>query len=152
MPGPPADTWPVFQHEAVRSHAETFPSRADEYGSGIRAKLEAASRVDTDAVTDGYRALLAWRRLVPEVDLYVSPCVAIDWPREDADELDVPAAALVVPAVGQPARVGGAGGRQPPLRRAARRDRPRCGAGVGARVGLTCGTLRHKESIIGHQS
>ena len=65
MPGPPADTWPVFQHEAVRSHAETFPSRADEYGSDVRAKLEAALRIDPDAVTDGYRALLAWRRLVP---------------------------------------------------------------------------------------
>ena len=89
LPGPPADTWPVFQHEAVRSHAKTFPSRADEYGSDVRAKLEAALRIDRDAVTDGYRALLAWRRLVPEVDLYASPCVAIDWPREDADEPDV---------------------------------------------------------------
>jgi aspartyl-tRNA(Asn)/glutamyl-tRNA(Gln) amidotransferase subunit A len=89
MPGPPADTWPVFQHEAARSHAATFPARADEYGNAIRAKLEAASRVDTDAVLEGYRALLAWRRLVPEVDLFVSPCVAIDWPPEDADELEV---------------------------------------------------------------
>ena len=89
MPGPPADTWPVFLHEAAKSHAATFPSRADEYGHGIRAKLEAAHRVDSDAVLDGYRALLAWRRLVPEVDLYVSPCVAIDLPAEDADEIEV---------------------------------------------------------------
>ena len=89
VPGPPADTWPVFLHEAARSHAATFPSRADEYGRAIRAKLEAALRVETDAVTEGYRALLAWRRLVPEVDLYVSPCVAIDWPAEEADELEV---------------------------------------------------------------
>ena len=89
LPGPPADTWPVFQHEAARSHAGTFPSRADEYGAAIRAKLEAAQRVDREAVTVGYRALLAWRQLVPDVDLFVSPCVAIDWPPEDADELDV---------------------------------------------------------------
>lgn len=89
LPGPPADTWPVFLHEAARSHAETFPSRADEYGSAIRAKLEAAQQVDPDDVLEGYRALLAWRRLVPPVDLYVSPCVAIDWPAEDADELEV---------------------------------------------------------------
>jgi len=89
LPGPPADTWPVFLHEAARSHAETFPSRADEYGRAIRAKLDAAQHVEMDAVTEGYRSLLAWRRLVPEVDLYVSPCVAIDWPPEDADELDV---------------------------------------------------------------
>jgi hypothetical protein len=86
---PASDTWPVFQHEAARSHAATFPSRADEYGAAIRAKLTAAQRVSPDAVYDGYRALLDWRQLVPEVDLYVSPCVAIDWPPEDVDELEV---------------------------------------------------------------
>jgi len=89
MPGPAADTWPVFLHEAARSHAETFPSRADEYGKAIRPKLEAAQRVEPEAVLDGYRALLAWRQLVPAVDLYVSPCVAIDLPEEDADEVEV---------------------------------------------------------------
>jgi len=89
VPGPPADTWPVFQHEAARSHVATFPSRADEYGAGIRKKLEAAHRVQPDAVAEGYRALLAWRQLVPDVDLYVCPCVAIDWPPEDVDELEV---------------------------------------------------------------
>jgi Asp-tRNA(Asn)/Glu-tRNA(Gln) amidotransferase A subunit family amidase len=89
IPGPPADTWPVFLHEAARSHAATFPSRAEEYGAAIRIKLEAAQRVDPEAVLEGYRSLLAWRQLVPEVDLFVSPCVAIDWPPEDADELDV---------------------------------------------------------------
>jgi aspartyl-tRNA(Asn)/glutamyl-tRNA(Gln) amidotransferase subunit A len=89
IPAPPADTWPVFQHEATRSHAATFPSRADEYGTAIRAKLEAAHRVQADAVTEGYRSLLAWRQLVPDVDLYVCPCVAIDWPPEDVDELEV---------------------------------------------------------------
>ena len=45
--------------------------------------------MEPQAVFDGYRALLAWRQLVPAVDLYVSPCVAIDLPEEDADELDV---------------------------------------------------------------
>jgi Asp-tRNA(Asn)/Glu-tRNA(Gln) amidotransferase A subunit family amidase len=89
MPGPAADTWPVFLHEAARSHASTFPSRADEYGRGVRPKFEAALRVEPDAVFEGYRALLAWRRLLPEVDLYLSPCVAVEIPAEDADELDV---------------------------------------------------------------
>jgi Asp-tRNA(Asn)/Glu-tRNA(Gln) amidotransferase A subunit family amidase len=89
IPGPSADTWPVFLHEAARSHAATFPSRADEYGSVIRVKLEAAQRVDPEAVNEGYRALVAWRRLVPEADLFACPCVAIDWPAEDAPELDV---------------------------------------------------------------
>jgi Asp-tRNA(Asn)/Glu-tRNA(Gln) amidotransferase A subunit family amidase len=89
VPGPSASLWPVFDHEAARSHAATFPSRADEYGRAIRAKLDAAQRVEPDAVLDGYRALVAWRQLVPDVDLYVSPCVAIDWPPEDADEPEV---------------------------------------------------------------
>ena len=89
FPPAPADTWPVFQHEALRSHALSFPARAEEYGRVVRTKLEAAQRVEPDAVAEAYRALLAWRRFEPEVDLYVSPCVAIDWPSEDADELDV---------------------------------------------------------------
>jgi aspartyl-tRNA(Asn)/glutamyl-tRNA(Gln) amidotransferase subunit A len=89
IPSPAADPWPVFEHEAARSHAATFPSRADEYGHPIRVKLEKAQRVSPEAVFEGYRALLAWRQLVPEVDLYVGPCVAIDWPPEDADELEV---------------------------------------------------------------
>jgi len=89
IPPPPASPWPVFDHEAARSHAATFPSRADEYGDPIRAKLDAAQRVSPDDVHDGYRALLAWRQLVPEVDLYASPCVAIDWPAEDVDEREV---------------------------------------------------------------
>jgi Asp-tRNA(Asn)/Glu-tRNA(Gln) amidotransferase A subunit family amidase len=89
IPAPASDTWPVFLHEAARSHAATFPTRAEEYGRAIRAKLEAARRVASEAVYDGYRALLAWRQFVPDVDLYVSPCVAIDWPAEEADELEV---------------------------------------------------------------
>ena len=40
-------------------------------------------------MNEGYRALLAWRQLVPDVDLFACPCVAIDWPAEDAPELDV---------------------------------------------------------------
>ena len=78
MPEPEANTWPQFQHEALKSHAATFPSRAGEYGEIMRKKLEAA-----------YRAIETWRRYEPEVDLYVSPCYAIDLPPEDADELDV---------------------------------------------------------------
>ena len=87
--GPERDTWPVFLHEAAASHAATFPSRADEYGAGIRTKLEIASRVEPEAVAAGYEALRAWRRLDPGVDLILAPCVALDWPEQDADELEV---------------------------------------------------------------
>lgn len=45
--------------------------------------------MEPEAVLDGYRALLAWRQLAPAVDLYVSPCVAIDLPAEEVDELEV---------------------------------------------------------------
>ena len=89
LPGASADTWPVFLHEAADSHASTFPSRADEYGAGMRAKLERAALVDPDEVTAGYRALLEWRAFVPEVDLYISPCVGIELPAEEADELEI---------------------------------------------------------------
>ena len=89
VPDPTADTWPLFQHEAARAHVATFPSRADEYTAGMRVKLEAAHRVAPDAVAAAYRAIDEWRRYQPEVDLYVSPCYAIELPVEDADELDI---------------------------------------------------------------
>ena len=72
--------WPVFFPEALRSHAATFPARADEYGDNCRTKLELAQRRRAGAGGDAYRALERWRRYEPEVDLYVAPCVAGDLP------------------------------------------------------------------------
>ena len=89
IPEPSANTWPQFQHEAAQSHAATFPSREDEYGDVMRKKLEAAKRVRPDDVAAAYRAIEEWRRYEPEVDLYVSPCYAVELPPEDADELEV---------------------------------------------------------------
>jgi Asp-tRNA(Asn)/Glu-tRNA(Gln) amidotransferase A subunit family amidase len=89
IPHPSADTWPLFFHEAARSHQETFPSRADEYGENCRAKLELAQRVDADRVADAYEAVAGWRRYAPEVDLFVAPCFTIDLPADDVDELEV---------------------------------------------------------------
>jgi Asp-tRNA(Asn)/Glu-tRNA(Gln) amidotransferase A subunit family amidase len=89
VPDASADTWPLFLHEAARSHAATFPSRADEYGRVLRTKLEAAQRVSPEAVSQAARAVAEWRRFTPDVDLYVSPCFAVDLPPEDADELEV---------------------------------------------------------------
>lgn len=89
LPAAQADLWPLFLHEAAWSHRETFPSRADEYSHTIRPKLEAAQLVQADAVAAAREALAAWRAYEPEVDLYVSPCYAVDLPAEDADELDV---------------------------------------------------------------
>ncbi len=89
IPEPSANTWPQFQHEALRSHAATFPARADEYGDVMRVKLEAAQRAAPDAVAAAYRAIEEWRRFEPDVDLYASPCLGIELPPEDADELEI---------------------------------------------------------------
>ena len=81
------------------SHRETFPSRADEYSDNVRSKLELALEVDPVEVAAAYNALEAWRRYEPDVDLYVAPCLAIDVPEEDCDELAlrVPLAAWLRP-------------------------------------------------------
>jgi aspartyl-tRNA(Asn)/glutamyl-tRNA(Gln) amidotransferase subunit A len=89
LPEPAADTWPLFLDEAARSHASTFPSRADEYSDNCRTKLELAQRVEPDAVAAARRAVEEWRRYEPPLDLYVSPCVGIDLPPEDCDELEI---------------------------------------------------------------
>ena len=89
VPEPTANTWPLFNHEALESHRATFPSRADEYSDVCRTKLEIALRTTAEEVEEAYRALEEWRRYEPEVDLYVAPCYTQDLPAEDADELDV---------------------------------------------------------------
>jgi hypothetical protein len=55
----------------------------------MRTKLDAAARVGAEEVDAAYRALEEWRRFEPEVDLYVSPCYAIDLPPEGANELEI---------------------------------------------------------------
>ena len=89
VPNATASTWPLFNHEALVSHRETFPSRAGEYGDVCRTKLEIAQASGPDEVAAAYRAVEEWRRYEPEVDLYVSPCFAIELPAEDVDEVDV---------------------------------------------------------------
>jgi aspartyl-tRNA(Asn)/glutamyl-tRNA(Gln) amidotransferase subunit A len=89
VPEPSANTWPQFQHEALCSHAATFPSRAGEYSDVMRIKLEAAQRATAEQIEAAYRAIEEWRSYEPEVDLYVSPCYAIELPPEDADELEI---------------------------------------------------------------
>ena len=89
VPEPTANTWPLFNHEALQSHRATYPSRADEYSDVCRTKLEVARRTTVDEVADAYRALEEWRRFEPEVDLYAAPCYTQELPPEDADELEV---------------------------------------------------------------
>jgi len=55
----------------------------------MRRKLEAAQRVRADEVSAAYGAIDEWRRYEPKVDVYVSPCYAVELPPEDADELEI---------------------------------------------------------------
>ena len=89
VPEPEANTWPLFFHEALVSHQQTFPSRAEEYSDNMRTKLSLAQGVAAEDVEAAYRALAAWRRHEPEVDLYVAPCITVEVPAEDCDELEV---------------------------------------------------------------
>jgi hypothetical protein len=87
--GATATTWPFFQFEAREAHRATYPSRAEDYGDLMRVKLDAAWQATDDEIEAGRRAVEEWRRYEPDVDLYVSPCVAVDLPPEDADEIEV---------------------------------------------------------------
>ncbi len=89
IPEPPADTWPLFFHEAAASHRRTYPERADEYGENVRRKLELAQAVEPDDVERARAAVAAWRAYRPDVDLYVTPTIGVDVPPVDCDELDV---------------------------------------------------------------
>jgi Asp-tRNA(Asn)/Glu-tRNA(Gln) amidotransferase A subunit family amidase len=93
LPAPPGDTWPVFNHEAARSHEATFPSRRDEYGPTIRAKLDGAQAVTREEYEAAMAALGAWRRQAarePDVDLLVSPTLGVvELPPAGVDELEV---------------------------------------------------------------
>jgi aspartyl-tRNA(Asn)/glutamyl-tRNA(Gln) amidotransferase subunit A len=93
LPVPEADIWPVFYGEAAASHRETFPSRRDDYGPTIRAKLESAQHVDPVARSAGRRALAAWRERAqaePNVDVIVCPTLGVrEIPPSDVDELEI---------------------------------------------------------------
>jgi aspartyl-tRNA(Asn)/glutamyl-tRNA(Gln) amidotransferase subunit A len=93
LPVPGADLWPVFYAEAAASHATTFPSRRDEYGPGIRAKLDHATSITRQQAETARGALREWRARAqrePAVDLLLSPTVGVaELPPAGADELAV---------------------------------------------------------------
>ncbi len=99
IPEPPEDTWPLFFHEAAQAHRATFPARAAEYGTNVRAKLELAQEVDPSAVTRARESVRVWRELQPDVDLYVAPVLGVELPPVDCNELDIriPATAFLRP-------------------------------------------------------
>ena len=93
IPEPPDDTWPLFFGEAAESHRATFPSRAQDYGDNVRAKLEHARTVEPDAVERAREAVRRWRTYRPDVDIYVAPVLGVEIPPSDCNELDIRIAA-----------------------------------------------------------
>ncbi|MBV8953043.1 MAG: amidase [Solirubrobacterales bacterium] len=93
LPVPEADLWPVFYAEAAATHRETFPSRREDYGDTLRAKLDAAQDVDAEALDAGRRALARWRERAEtdtEVDVVVCPTLGVhEIPHSDVDELEI---------------------------------------------------------------
>jgi Asp-tRNA(Asn)/Glu-tRNA(Gln) amidotransferase A subunit family amidase len=93
LPVPERDTWAVFYAETAAAHRETFPSRRDEYGPLIRAKLDHAITVTAEQEREGRRALDAWRARAarePDVDLVLAPTLGYDeLPPVGVDELGV---------------------------------------------------------------
>jgi Asp-tRNA(Asn)/Glu-tRNA(Gln) amidotransferase A subunit family amidase len=93
LPVPEADTWAVFYAETAAAHADTFPSRRDEYGPLIRAKLDHAITVTAAEEQEGRGALDAWRVRAarePDVDLVLAPTLGYDeLPPVGVDELGV---------------------------------------------------------------
>jgi aspartyl-tRNA(Asn)/glutamyl-tRNA(Gln) amidotransferase subunit A len=93
LPVSEGDTWAVFYADTAAAHHETFPSRRDEYGPLIRAKLDHAITVTAEQEREGRRALEAWRARAahePDVDLVLAPTLGYDeLPPVGVDELGV---------------------------------------------------------------
>jgi Asp-tRNA(Asn)/Glu-tRNA(Gln) amidotransferase A subunit family amidase len=93
LPIPDGDLWAVFYADAAAAHAATFPRRRDEYGPGIRAKLDRAQTITAAAAQAGRQALRAWRERAaaePPVDLILSPTLGVtELPPAGVDELEV---------------------------------------------------------------
>ena len=99
IPEPPADTWPLFFHEAAEAHRATFPARADEYGENVRAKLALAHAVDSERSTVRGALWMCGAPIGPTSTSMSRRCSACQVPPVDCDELEVriPATAFLRP-------------------------------------------------------
>ena len=129
VPEAEANTCPQFLHEAAQSHAATFPSRADEYGELMQIKLRAAQRVTPEDVRGDreVEAVPAGRRSLRQ------PLLRDRAARRGRGRARRPPPAHLVPALGEPDRVGRPRDREHAARRADGRGRARGRARLGAR-------------------
>ena len=137
LPVPESDTWAVFYADTAAAHAATFPSRRDEYGPLIRAKLDHAQTVSAAQADEGRRGAggvaggrraRARRRPRPRADARLRrPAARRGRRARRAPALLGLRARLQLPGLARDRD------RLPAARRARRPDRPRRGAGAGAR-------------------
>ena len=143
---PEANTWPQFQHEALQSHAATFPSRADEYGDVMRKKLEAAQTRDPG----GDRRRLPRDRRVAALRAggrpLRQPVLRDRAAARGRRRARSPAAADVVPALGEPHGLGRARDREHAADRAARRGRTGRRSRLGAPLAGS-GVVDHRAAL-----
>ena len=95
LPEPDADLMPVFEAECAITHLDWYPRLRDRYGADLQLKLDAAQRVPAVAWRRGLLALASLRERAardPDIDLVVSPVLAIETPPDDCWEPAVRAA------------------------------------------------------------
>jgi aspartyl-tRNA(Asn)/glutamyl-tRNA(Gln) amidotransferase subunit A len=93
FPLPDKAEYALFAREVADVHRALFPEHADEYGEGVRWKIEYAMGVTDDQVATARRLRREYRERCDELfdgfDLLVAPAVAIAPPPADADEREL---------------------------------------------------------------
>ena len=93
FPFPDPDENLLFAREIADVHRALFPEHADEYGEGVRTKLERCFEVTDAEVARAARLREEYRErcaeLVDGLDLLVTPTLAMVAPPADAEELAV---------------------------------------------------------------
>jgi len=83
----------LFMREVADVHRGLFPERGDEYGDGVRTKIERCFEVADAEVGTAERLRTEYRERCSEIfesfDLLVAPAVAIEPPHVDIDELEL---------------------------------------------------------------
>jgi aspartyl-tRNA(Asn)/glutamyl-tRNA(Gln) amidotransferase subunit A len=93
FPFPDPAEYRLFAREVADVHRGLFPERADEYGDGVRRKLERCLLVTDAEVAIARRARDDYRALCEEamngLDVLVTPTIGFMPPPDDVDELTI---------------------------------------------------------------
>jgi len=82
----------VFPVECAVTHLPWFPRERDRYGPDLQVKLDGAQEISAVRWQRGLAAVRVLRRAAPwrpDLDVLVSPVMAIEPPPDDCWELDV---------------------------------------------------------------